>query len=379
MSNVLKNTYTILFYVDATRCNYNGDPAEDNRPRQDYSTGQGILTDVAVKRRIRDLMYEMYHTEGVDDGYDILMKPEAYINREIKRYAVQMEAANPNFYITDSDDNAGDGDSDNGDKPAKKKGGKKSGKKSIADQFAATDWFCKKFADVRTFGAVLSTGLNAGQVTGACQVGISASVDAVEPIDMQMSRMCVTNLKNEKNENPLSAFDDEYNNTPHDKRRTFGWKWYVPYALFPVHMTISAADAARVGFTEDDFNHLLEVITMLYSTQRTSSKEMCVPAPVIVFKHVGTQHENNAEQNRAEACLGCASAGRLYSLITTKKRPDVVRADKFTDYQITIKASRVPRGVQLGFKDIGQDIHWYSAENKNQFADYEEEYNYIIK
>lgn len=320
MSNVIKNRHEIVFFIQAKNCNPNGDPDYDNLPRLDYDTEKAMITDVAIKRKIRD--YIETRCDNVD-GYDIFVKESTNLNRAIAE--CNMKANGGTI----------------------KKNGKSEDAANVAKQ---------KFFDVRTFGGVLSTGVNAGQIRGCVQVEMANSFDKVNQESTTITRVAYADGEYKS----LSEYDKDWEDKEDSKKRTMGKKTYIPYGLFECHMYISANVAQQNNFTEDDLNLLLEAIMNMYEYQSSASKAgMGVVGPVVIFKHIGTQHENNEKQNENESLLGCVAAHKLFKLIDVHKKDDVKFPRDFTDYEATISISKLHKGVQVGFKyNPFDDIVW---------------------
>ena len=278
MSQVISNRYEFMVLVEAKMCNPNGDPDMGNLPRQDSETGFGYITDVAFKRRIRNYIEDGYRGEA---GKGILMQSGTSINKKIAESVLKvnkLESVPNKFKNTKISETASD--------------------------------MMARYWDVRTFGAVLSTGLNAGQGRGAVQIGMALSVDPIEPEDITITRMVYADGKDFKT---LEEYEKEEKERPDDKKRTMGSKQFIPYGLYILKGTISASLAEKTGFTEEDKDLLFEAILQMYNHDVSSSKQgMSIVSPLIVFKHIGTQDPANAEQNAREAKLGCTSAHKLF-------------------------------------------------------------------
>ena len=308
----IENRYDFFYLLEAVNCNPNGDPDMGNSPRQDFETGRGIITDVAVKRRIRN-----YVLDASDEN--ILMQSGTSINKEIAKTVAEVNNVQ-DFKTFKTNVKV--------DESAKR--------------------MCEKFWDVRAFGGVLTTGRNAGQIRGAVQLGMSTSYDAIYPEDITITRMCYTEGKDFKT---IEEYEEEEKNRPDDKKRTMGEKHFIPYGLFPIRGSVSACVAEKNGFSDEDLNLLWESCLQAYAHDISSSKQgMSVVSPMIIFKHVGTQAKENDEQNKREAKLGCASLHSLYNLIHVKKKDDVEFPRSFDDYEFNIEFDKIPRGVVLGIK-----------------------------
>lgn len=326
--NNLKNRYEIVFFVQAKNCNPNGDPDMGNLPRIDFDTNKAYMTDVSIKRKIRDYILEKF------DG--------AYGNDIFVRSGVNLNKA-----IAECNMKANDG---------KIEKGKNS---SNARKYA-----CEKFYDIRAFGGVLSTGANAGQVQGVVQFDMPVSIDKATDNEITISRMAYTE------ELPKAKTLEDYDNfdatLDDNKKRTFGKKTFVPFALFECHAFVSATLANQTGFSEEDLNTLLEAICNMYEFRKSASKNgIGIVGPVIVFKHIGTQHSNNSDQNEKEAILGCAPAQKLFKLIKVEKKDNIEFPRNYEDYNVTINLSKLPNGVTVGFKENPFDeISWGHTDNE---------------
>jgi CRISPR-associated protein Csd2 len=312
MSNAIKNRHEIVFFIQAKQSNYNGDPDFDNLPRIDLQTNHGYMTDVSIKRLVRDYITNAFAGK---EGYDIFVKNSVNMNRNIASCVIE---ASGNEKVT-------------------------KGKKSAeAGEIAK-----KKFYDVRTFGGVLSTGLNAGQIQGAVQFDMPISYDEVQVSSVTLTRVAYT----DKEFTSLEEYDAYDKTIDDDKKRTMGKKSICSYALFECHAFVSANLAQKNGFSEEDLDVLLESILNMYNYQTSASKNgVSVVGPVIIFKHIGTTDDNNVEQKAREALLGCTSAQKLFKLINVVKKDNVDYPRDYTDYEASIALSKLPAGVKVGFK-----------------------------
>ena len=316
MNNTIKNRYEFMLLLEAEMCNPNGDPDAGNLPRQDQESELGYITDVAIKRRCRNYIDDAY---GNEPGNAIMYRNGTSINKIIAQACFQandISKIEGKFTNTKVDET-----------------------KSILLQ---------QYWDIRTFGGVLSTGLNAGQVKGAVQIGISRSIDPIHIEDITVTRMCYTDGKDFKT---LEEYDKEEQSRSDDKKRTMGNKSFITYGLYLVKGTVSAMLAEKTGFTEDDLNKLFEALFQMYEHDISSSKQgMHVIAPIIIFKHTGTQDKANTEQKEKEAKLGCCPAQRLYKTLSVKKKDFVEHPLSLQDYDISLDTTKIPNGVELGLK-----------------------------
>lgn len=316
----IQNRYEFLYYVAATNANPNGDPDMGNTPRIDPETMQGFITDVATKRRIRNYIQTAF--EG-QPGMNIIVQQSTNLNRHIAQ--------------------------------AKRAAGVEDCAKGKDAVYAGRRKACELYYDVRTFGAVMSTGPNAGQVRGPVQITFGKSLDPVLPMDISITRMAVTDpIKDGTVEDYLKKEAE----TPEDKLRTMGRKQLIPFGLYEVRGFVSANLAAETGFDNEDLHALFEAILNMYEHDHSASKgEMSVVSPLIIFKHVGTDTDQG--QRLRQAKLGCAPAHKLFELVHVQKKADVKTPRHYRDYEATVDASRVPSGVEIGFlSDPYGEISW---------------------
>ena len=278
----IKNRYDFVYLFDVQDGNPNGDPDGDNAPRTDYETGQGLVTDVCLKRKVRNYVQIKM---GEDQINQIFVKEGAVLNNEIKKAYKALDL-----------------------KPKEK--GKESDNKDKARQY-----MCEHYYDIRTFGAVMSTGDNAGQVRGAVQLTFARSIDPVMTSEHTVTRMAVTDEKDK------------------DKERTMGRKATVPYGLYRAHGFISAALARETTFSEDDLDLLWEALKNMFDLDRSAARGLMAARRLIVFKH--------------DDDLGNAPAHKLFELVKVEAKDPNRPARSFSDYEITIDESKLPKGVQL--------------------------------
>ena len=325
----IQNRYEFMFYIQCINGNPNGDPDMGNSPRMDPEDMHGYITDVAIKRRIRNYIQSAF--EG-QDGMSIIMQNATNINKFIAR---AKETAGVDFAAKDKD--------------------------SI---YAARKQACAMFYDVRTFGAVLSTGPNAGQVRGPVQIAFAKSVDPILPLDISITRMVVADGDKDKDSVYYEALEKE---TPEDKLRTMGRKQFISYGLYEVRGFISANLAAETGFDDADLKALFEAILNMYEHDRSASKgEMSVISPLIIFKHTGTDSDDT--QRARQAKLGCAPAHKLFELVKIGKKPEIEYPRSYQDYDCSIRLSSVPKGVEVGFMENPfDDISWGKLSDGNDW------------
>lgn len=200
----------------------------------------------------------------------------------------------------------------------------------------------------------MSTGENAGQVRGPVQIGFSRSVDPILPLHLSITRMAVTeDLKGKRSSKKLAKWEAEQ---PENTLRTMGQKALIPYGLYRRYGFISAHFAAQTGFSEDDLRLFWEALLNMYEHDRSASKGlMVVRRPIYVFKHVGT--DSDEEQRRRQAKLGCAPAHTLFDLVRVSKKEGVEAPRTFDDYNVEVDREQVPKGVELiEMTDVSLDV-----------------------
>ena len=324
--SAIKNRYELVFLLEARQCNYNGDPDMDNLPRIDFQTNRGFMTDVCLKRRIRDYIADTCHGR---EGFDIFVRNGQNLNKSIAECVIA----------------ASDGEA-------------MVGKKSEE----ASEVAKRKFYDVRTFGGVMSTGLNAGQVQGAVQFSMPQSYDEVQCQSATLTRLAYADGKFTE----LSEYDKLDKSMDDDKKRTMGKKSFCSYALFECRAFVSANLAQKNGFSEEDLDLLLEAILNMYEYKTSASKAgMSVVGPVIIFQHVGHAGNNSPDNQAREALLGCAPAQKLFALLSVNKKSDVMYPRSYQDYEAVINTSGLPAGIRVGFKYNAFDvIKWDHIDSK---------------
>ncbi len=276
----IKNRIDFVYMFDVQDGNPNGDPDAGNLPRVDAETGMGLVTDVCLKRKVRNYVQV---AKNLEDGYDIFIKEKAVLNTLIDKAHDDAEV------------------------------------KSAKDKTeAARRFMCKNYFDIRTFGAVMSTGKNAGQVRGPIQLTFARSVDPVETSEHSITRMAVATEK--------EADKQEGGN------RTMGRKATVPYGLYVCHGFISANLARQTGFSEDDLALFWEALKNMFDIDRSAARGLMSAQKLIVFKH--------------DSMLGNAPANKLFDLVTVTKICDGAPRS-FKDYSVTIDRDNVPLGITV--------------------------------
>jgi len=293
-TDVTKRHDAVLLF-DVTDGNPNGDPDAGNLPRVDPETMQGLVTDVAIKRKVRDYVDT---TRGRDDRFKIYVQDKGISLNELHARAYTAI------------------------------GVKSTGVKQNRDDVnLARSWMCDNFYDVRTFGAVMSTGTNAGQVRGPIQITFSRSIDQVTPLDLSITRVAIT-----KDEDAKVVVGDDGSGTG-GKTTEMGRKTLVPYGLYLGKIFFSPQQAADTGFSDEDLTLFWEALERMWDFDRSASRGMMACRGIAVFTH-----ENQ---------YGNAPAHRLIDRVTAKKRDTVIAPRTFADYDVTIADGDLPDGVTL--------------------------------
>ncbi|MDY6796008.1 MAG: type I-C CRISPR-associated protein Cas7/Csd2 [Actinomycetota bacterium] len=335
MNNPIKNRYEFLLMFDCENGNPNGDPDAGNAPRIDPQDMRGLVSDVALKRRVRNYVQI---AKGNKMPFAIFVEHASNLNTKIAQ-AHEETGGMPPFE-------------------------KSKWKTNLDKSRAAGKWMCKNFFDVRAFGAVLSTGPNAGQIRGPIQFAFARSVDPILPLDISITRMAVADNEIKGKDIGSKEFAEWEKEQPEDKLRTMGRKALIPYGLYAAKGFISAhlaQDETGTGFSEEDLTLFWEALLSMYEHDRSASKGiMSVREPIFVFKHVGT--DSDEKQREKQAILGCAPAHRLFELVKVTKKDSVDIPRSYEDYTVTFNKSALPKGVSAGFIVTGEggkaDVVW---------------------
>lgn len=287
----IQNRYEFVYLFDVINGNPNGDPDAGNMPRLDPETSKGLVTDVCLKRKIRNFV-EM--TEENKAGYEIYIKEKSVLNLQNKKAYEALSIV-----------------------PESKKM-----PKDEAKAREVTAWMCKNFFDVRTFGAVMTTEVNSGQVRGPVQLAFAKSIDPIIPLEISITRMAVTTEKEAEAQS--------------GGNRTMGRKHIVPYGLYRVHGFISAKLAEKTGFSETDLAKLWQSLTLMFEHDRAAARGEMAARKLVVFKH-------------ADA-LGSAPAHTLFDRVKVERvnGEKDTPANSFSDYVISVeKAGLEALGVSV--------------------------------
>lgn len=287
----LKNRFDFVYLFDVQDGNPNGDPDAGNLPRIDAETGMGLVTDVCLKRKVRNYVQL---TKQNTVGNDILVKSkeisgdEVFINGQIRKayekIGIKLEVK----------DKANDNDVPKG-----------------------REQMCKMFYDVRTFGAVLSTGPNAGQVRGAVQMTFARSIDPIFSLEHAIS-VCTARDETKPYKDQIGIQ---------------GRKYTVPYGLYICHGFVSSSLAKNTGFSEEDLDLFWEALTNMFDCDRSAARGLMSAQRLIVFKH--------------DSALGNAPANQLFDRVMVKRKEGVEVPRRFADYEVSINKDNLPKGITI--------------------------------
>jgi CRISPR-associated protein Csd2 len=300
MNDPIKNRYDFILVFDVQDGNPNGDPDAGNLPRTDPETGRGLVTDVCLKRKVRNFVQL---TRSGQPGFDIFIKEKAVLNQAIaeayKKLGISLDEA-----------------------PTEAKDGKKRNSKGEAQGGEVARGrmeMCKSFFDIRAFGAVMSTGANAGQVRGPIQLTFGRSVDPIVVLEHSITRMAV-------------ATEAEAEKQSGDNR-TMGRKNTVPYGVYVAFGFVSPHLAQQTGFGSDDLDLLWDAFKNMFEHDRSAARGLMAMRRLIVFKHASS--------------LGNAPAHKLFERVKISRVDDAKPARAFSDYRVGIDATPLPNGVEI--------------------------------
>lgn len=291
MSAVISNKYDFVILFDVENGNPNGDPDAGNMPRVDPETGLGLVTDVCLKRKIRNYVEAWAEIESDRNGYGIYIKD-----------AVPLETSDKKALVYIGVDNI---------KDVKKKD------KDV--DLKIREFMCMNFFDIRTFGAVMTTfvkgALNCGQVRGPVQLGFARSIDPIAPQEITITRVAITTEKDAEN-----------------KKTEMGRKYIVPYALYKVEGHISANLARKItGFSEEDLELLWKAIINMFENDHSAARGNMAVRELIVFKHSNE--------------LGNAPAYKLFERVKVSRKKEVKVPRVYEDYTVEVDTESLPNGV----------------------------------
>ena len=290
--SAIENRYDFVYFFDCTDGNPNGDPDSDNSPRIDPETFQGLVSDVCLKRKIRDYVYQSKQENGAPvKGYDVFVLAGNTLESRQRQPFEHLKGE----ITADGKDT----------KPA--------------DVNKARDWMCQNFFDIRTFGAVMSTtSFNCGQVRGPLQLTFSRSVDRIFTTEHTISRQAFTGEKDIKA----------------GSTGTFGRKHTVAYGLYRTHGFLNPVFAKQTGFSRDDLDLVWKALANMFDIDRSAARGLMAARRLFVFKH--------------NSALGEAPAHKLFESVKAKLRDGIVAPRSIDDYEISgPDTASLPSGVEL--------------------------------
>lgn len=289
----IAHRYDFVLLFDVINGNPNGDPDAGNAPRIDPETGHGLVSDVCLKRKIRNFISLVQtDTAGLPkSGFDIYVKERAILNNQHQRAYDALKL----------------------DPKAKPKDG------AASNEQQARGWMCQNFFDVRMFGAVMSTKVNAGQVRGPVQIAFSRSVDPIVSLEQSITRMAVTTEDEAKSQE--------------GGNRTMGRKEIVPYALYVAHGFISPQLATQTGFDADDLKLLARALDGMFEHDHSAARGEMSTRGLWFFQH--------------SSPLGNARASQLFDLIKPRRLDAQKPPRQFSDYEIIVNRDGLPNGVTI--------------------------------
>jgi len=310
----LANRYDFVLLFDVTNGNPNGDPDAGNLPRLDPETNRGLVSDVCLKRKVRNYV-EL--AKGGAQGFHIYVQEGAILN---EKHRQAYKALRPSSEKIEKE--------------------KTLNPQNDEEAIKLRQFMCDNFFDVRSFGAVMSTGINCGQVRGPVQMTFGHSVEPIVPQEISITRMAATNEKEKAERQTGSDAGERTDN------RTMGRKHIVPYGLYRAHAFLSAKLAERTGFSEDDRALLVDALANMFEHDRSAARGEMTTRKVIAFKHANA--------------LGNAPAHTLFERITVGRNVDGVFRDvddpgianypparKYSDYIVKVNRQNLPEGVEI--------------------------------
>ena len=305
-NEVIKNRIDFVYFIDVKNGNPNGDPDAGNMPRIDAETGHGIISDVCLKRKVRNYVQtKAYFEKDMGTGYEIFITEGAVLDSLV------------NSVHTENNEPAKNGQNNKGEKESEKVKNKKKVK----------NFLCETYYDIRSFGQVIATTGKSDRVRGPIQFDFAESVDQIFPRPISITRMAVTKEKETTEEDDESS---EKNN------QTMGRKYIVPYGLYVCHGFISANLAQQTGFSEKDLQLFFDALKNMFDVDRSAARGLMSAQKLIVFKH--------------DSILGNAPANKLFDLVKIERNPDTnpdAVPRSFNDYKVTIDMDSVPSGVTV--------------------------------
>ena len=310
----IQKRYDFVLLFDVVDGNPNGDPDAGNLPRLDPEDGRGLVTDVAIKRKIRNYVALTRDQSDAlpqpgENRHEIYVREKAILNLQNQRAYSALKLDAPEEVVSETETT----------EEKKKKPAKEKRKGSASDVDQARRWMCQNFFDVRTFGAVMSTGTNCGQVRGPVQLTFARSIDPIVTSEHSITRMAVTTEKEAE--------------AQQGDNRTMGRKHTVPYGLYRAHGFVSAHLANQTGFSQSDLELLWEALANMFEHDRSAARGMMSTRGLYVFEH--------------ESKLGNAHAQDLFDRVSVRLNDGIVAPRSFADYAVTANDSGLPGGITL--------------------------------
>lgn len=309
---VIKNRYDFVYFFDVANGNPNGDPDAGNMPRMDPETSQGLVTDVCLKRKIRNFVALNAHGR---DGMRIYVEENAILNDQHRK---AYKAVRPDAKEVET--------------------AKKLNPKDDDEACKLTAWMCANFFDIRTFGAVMGTGINCGQVRGPIQLSFARSAEAIMPLEISITRMAATNEAEKKQR--AEGGDERSDN------RTMGRKHIVPYGLYRAHGWVNAKLAERTGFSEDDLKTLWSALDTMFEHDRSAARGEMVARAGYIFEHTSALGNAPAHELFERIKVLRANGEGAYP-VGDPRTHNWPPARAFSDYRIEIDRTNLPEGVKL--------------------------------
>ena len=309
----LTQRHDFVLIFDVTNGNPNGDPDSGNMPRMDPETGHGLVSDVSLKRKIRNYV-DLARTG--QEGHHIYVQEGSILN---DKHRQAYRALRPGDAKVDKDP--------------------KLNPKDDSEAIKLRDFMCANFFDVRTFGAVMSTGVNCGQVKGPVQITFATSVEPIMPAEISITRMAATNEAEKKQKAEGDDSDDRKEN------RTMGRKHIVPYGVYVAYGFISAKFAERTGFSEADLALLTEALSTMFEHDHSAARGQMSTRKLILFRHANALGNAPAHQLFDMVKIGRAVDGDFRTI--DARLDNLPPARKFTDYAVQINRDALPEGVEI--------------------------------
>jgi len=285
----MDNRYDFVLFFDVTDGNPNGDPDAGNLPRVDPESGHGLVTDVCLKRKVRNYIGVV---KEESPPYEIYVKERAVLNNQNER-AYQALKIKPKTKANE--------------------------KQPREDVEKCRDWMCQNFFDVRSFGAVMSTKVNCGQVRGPIQMAFSRSVDPIVSLEHAITRCAVATKDEEKEQG--------------GDNRTMGRKFTVPYGLYRCHGFVNPFFAKQTGFSADDLELFWQSLENMFELDRSASRGQMAPQALIIFEH--------------KDALGNAPAHQLQQRVSVTRENSDTPARSFSDYTVSVDEKKLPSGIKV--------------------------------